>query len=74
MHVRVQPYGEGIWQSWFDRDLSVAGRVLLRRKDGVLVHELVRVRRPVLRIPTVTKPPDRFVCYFSLVDPSHFVV
>jgi aspartyl aminopeptidase len=59
LHVRVQPYGEGVWQSWFDRDLSVAGRVLLRRKDGVLVHELVRVRRPVLRIPTVTKPPDR---------------
>lgn len=59
LHVRVQPYGTGVWQSWFDRDLSIAGRVLLRRKDGVLIHELVRVRRPILRIPTLAKPLER---------------
>ncbi|XP_024361340.1 probable aspartyl aminopeptidase isoform X3 [Physcomitrium patens] len=59
VHVRVQPYGAGVWQTWFDRDLSVAGRVLLRRKDGDLVNELVRVGRPILRIPTVANPVDR---------------
>jgi aspartyl aminopeptidase len=62
LHVRVQPYGTGVWQSWFDRDLSIAGRVLLRRKDGVLIHELVRVRRPILRIPTLAKPLERCAC------------
>jgi aspartyl aminopeptidase len=51
--------GQGFGKSWFDRDLSVAGRVVLRRKDGELVHELVRVRRPILRIPTLTKVLDR---------------
>lgn len=59
LHVRVQTYGTGVWQTWFDRDLSVAGRVVLRRKDGELVHELVRVQRPILRIPTLTKVLDR---------------
>nr|XP_024356341.1 probable aspartyl aminopeptidase isoform X2 [Physcomitrium patens] len=59
LHVRVQPYGAGVWQTWFDRDLSIAGRVLIRRKDGELVNELVRVRRPILRIPTVAKILDR---------------
>ena len=60
MHLRVQTYATGQWQTWYDRDLSVAGRVVLRRKDGELVHELVRVRRPILRIPTLAKPLDRW--------------
>jgi aspartyl aminopeptidase len=36
------PRGSGLWHTWFDKDLSVADRVLLGRKDGQLVHELVR--------------------------------
>lgn len=38
--LNVETYGSGLWHTWFDRDLSVAGRALLREGDR-LVHRLV---------------------------------
>ncbi|KAH1230303.1 putative aspartyl aminopeptidase [Glycine max] len=59
--VNVQTYGAGLWYTWFDRDLSVAGRVILRTGHNSFVHKLVKVDRPILRIPTLAIHLDRTV-------------
>jgi aspartyl aminopeptidase len=63
LQVRVQNYGGGLWYTWFDRDLGVAGRVLVNRRDAsgnaTPKHELVRVDRPVMRISSLAIHLDR---------------
>jgi aspartyl aminopeptidase len=53
LQLSVAGYGGGLWHTWYDRDLSVAGRAIVRRPGQAASHELCRVDKPILRIPTL---------------------
>ncbi|WP_205325376.1 M18 family aminopeptidase [Glycomyces sp. YM15] len=55
--IAVEVYGGVPHQTWLDRDLSVAGRLVMRDGSEVLVH----VDRPLLRVPRLAIHLDRGV-------------
>ncbi|MGE2688381.1 M18 family aminopeptidase [Mycolicibacterium pulveris] len=48
--VALQPYGGAWLNSWLDRDLGISGRLSVRDGNRV-VHPLVRIDEPILRVP-----------------------
>ena len=55
----VEVYGGALLNPWFDRDLSIAGRVSYRRTDGQLANVLVDFVDPIATIPSLAIHLDR---------------
>jgi len=53
IQLGVEVYGGVLLNPWFDRDLSLAGRVSGLNGQGELVHPLVDFKRPLAIIPSL---------------------
>ena len=59
--VGVEVYGGALLNSWLDRDLSVAGRLITRAGNGAPTPKLVKIERALCRIPQLAIHLDRDV-------------
>ena len=55
----VEVYGGALLAPWFDRDLSLAGRVSYLAQDGALASALIDFKKPVAIIPSLAIHLDR---------------
>jgi aspartyl aminopeptidase len=61
VQLAVEVYGSPLLNSWLDRDLYLAGRVVYRAEDGQLSRQLVRLDEPIVRVAQLAVHLDREV-------------
>jgi aspartyl aminopeptidase len=72
--IGVEVYGGPLLNSWLDRDLGLAGRVVVRTPDGPQTR-LLRVHRPVARVPQLAIHLDQDLRSGGLkLDPQQHLV
>lgn len=59
LRLGVEVYGGVLLNPWFDRDLSVAGRLHTIDEDGTIRSRLLDLRRPVATVPSLAIHLDR---------------
>ncbi|KAJ4293378.1 vacuolar aminopeptidase 1 [Kalmusia sp. IMI 367209] len=52
VQLGVAPYAGGLNSTWWDRDLGIGGRVLVK-ENGKIVTKLVKLDWPIARVPTL---------------------
>ncbi|WP_346620618.1 M18 family aminopeptidase [Blastococcus montanus] len=73
--VGVEPYGGGLWHTWLDRELTVAGRLVLRSGSPDRPRTaLVRLPGAPLRLPSLAIHLDRGVREGLTLDPQQHLV
>lgn len=55
----VEVYGGPLLSTWFDRDLGIAGRVMLSGNDDTLVTRMIDFKKPVAIIPSLAIHLDK---------------
>jgi aspartyl aminopeptidase len=50
--INVMTYGGGLWRTWFDRDLTVAGKVIVKVGEK-LESRYWHAERPIMKLPNL---------------------
>lgn len=46
-------YGGGLWHTWYDRNLGLGGRIVVKDKKGGLNTIIYSSKKPIAKIPTL---------------------
>jgi aspartyl aminopeptidase len=74
LQLGVEVYGGALLNPWFDRDLSMAGRVSYQDAEGVLRNHLVDFREPIAIIPSLAIHLDREANKQRSINPQTDIV
>lgn len=66
----VEVYGGALYGPWFDRDLSLAGRVNFQTRSGAIQSALIDLRDPVATIPSLAIHLHRDVHENRTINPQ----
>lgn len=59
LQLGVEVYGGALLNPWFDRDLSLAGRVSYLNEDGAIENQLIDLEKAIAVIPSLAIHLDR---------------
>lgn len=68
--LNCEPYGGGIYYSWFDRPLTIAGRIFIKTNLNLIEERTVYVDKNLLTIPSLAIHMNRDVNNSFKVNPS----
>jgi aspartyl aminopeptidase len=70
LQLGVEVYGGVLLNTWFDRDLSVAGKVTYRTKNNELDVALIDIKKPIAVIPSLAIHLNRDANKGYIVNPE----
>lgn len=70
VQLAVDVYGGALLNPWFDRDLSLAGRVSFVDESGTLQSQLIDFERPIAFIPSLAIHLDREANSSRTINPQ----
>jgi aminopeptidase I len=53
VQLGVAPYAGSLNTTWWDRDLSIGGRLIVKGEDGTVSSKLVKFDYPIARVPSL---------------------
>jgi aspartyl aminopeptidase len=74
VQLGVEVYGGALLAPWFDRDLSLAGRVTYKTNDNKIASALVNFQQPIATVPSLAIHLDREVNNNRSINPQKDIV